>query len=120
MPLSTRDFAQLTDELQEIYNEVAAEYGYDREEGYETDWMSIPHTFDDPFYYISYAASAVPALELYGMPQSDAVAAYMIVSDTNPEEYYCSQALNKAGLSDVFDNAACARIAAATDAKFTY
>lgn len=108
------------DRVQEIYNEVAAEYGYDREEGYETDWMSIPHTFDDPFYYISYAASAVPALELYGMPQSDAVAAYMIVSDTNPEKYYCSQALNKAGLSDVFDNAACARIAAATDAKFTY
>lgn len=106
--------------VQEIFDQTAAEYGRDQTEGYETEWMSIPHNFDEPFYYISYAASAIPALELYGMPQDAAVTAYLQISDSDPEQYYFSEALQNAELSDVFDTAADARIAAAVDAKFTY
>ena len=105
--------------VQEIFGAVAAEYGYDDYVDYETAWMRVAHNFENPFYYISYAVSAVSALELYGMAPADAAAAYETVENLDPERCHFRQALARAGLSDPFDGAVCARIAAAVNDRFT-
>ena len=40
-----------------------------------TEWAVIPHTFQSPLYYISYAVSVIPALELYVMAEENEDAA---------------------------------------------
>ncbi len=96
----------------ELYLETAAGYGL---EPGKYDWLYIPHNFDDPFYYISYCLSALPALELYGILQEEpetAATLYMRAVSLDPELYYFDEALEECGFSDVFDAesyAACAR-----------
>ena len=89
----------------EIYQETAMEYGrYAGDEG-RYDWVYVSHNFDYPFYYISYCLSAIPALELYGRLQEDAVAAaelYMETVSLDPEVYYFEDALAECGYLDPF------------------
>lgn len=61
-------------ELNRIYFQLKCEYGLmDANSGYTQDlsWMLIPHTFQSPLYYISYAISAFPALEVYTKSLTD-------------------------------------------------
>lgn len=63
-------------EINALYKELAVEYGLDEVYGYQgTEWVLISHTYQSPLYYISYAVSMVPSLELYEISQSDPQAA---------------------------------------------
>ena len=52
-------------DLNELYAEVAASYGFDQLFGYEgREWTEIGHTFQFPFYYVSYGVSMLGAMTL--------------------------------------------------------
>ena len=92
--------------VNEIYAGLYQEYGYEPYDGYETEWMGVSHNFDNPFYYISYAVSAVGALELYKLMDDDweqGLDKFLTVLAMDTEIYYYSGALAEAGLRDVFD-----------------
>ena len=98
-----------------LYAQVCESYGYASAPG---GWMYLEHNFLYPFYYISYAVSAISALELYTMLLSDpdeALNAYLTVEAMDCSEWYFTDALKEAGLSDVFDPENCRRIAAGVD-----
>ena len=57
------------EKLNELYMEIAGEYGlHSAEEDFDSrGWIEIPHLFESPFYVISYSVSAPAALGLYEM-----------------------------------------------------
>ena len=59
----------------EIYAELYKEYGNDVYDGYDKEWISVPHNFDSPFYYISYCMATIPVLGLYSELQTSPEAA---------------------------------------------
>lgn len=71
------------DELNKLYARLANEYGLDELYGYTgTEWVAIPHTFQSPLYYFSYAASMIAAVELWSLEQksvSEAQDAYLAI-----------------------------------------
>ncbi len=75
-------------------------------------WTSVPHNYDLPMYYISYALSGMAALELYEISLDDydnAVDKYMKISAQGiyaPFEYVC----NECGISDIPDDETVQRI----------
>ena len=87
--------------VQDIYRQVYTGYGYEPYDGFEEEWMDQIHNFQLPFYYISYATSAVSALELCLVEQSDpaaAMEAYMTVVKTDGEQEGFAETLDAAGL----------------------
>ena len=89
--------------LLEIYREVYASYGFEAYDGYEYAWIDVIHNFQQPLYYISYAVSAIPALELYVQSvQSprDAMDTYLRAASMGDEEYYLTDVLRETGLSN--------------------
>ena len=102
------------EEMNALYARLAREYGLDQVYGYRgTEWALITHTFQTPLYYISYAASMVPALELFDLAQSDpgaAKAAYFSILMRDP---YASlgDVLAQNGLAPVFSESTVAKIA---------
>jgi len=98
----------------EIFAEVYESYGYEPYEDYEYEWIYVVHNFEYPFYYISYAVSALSALEIYSMLQDDpevAAEAYLSACAMDTEYYYFTEALSEIGLSDIFDPELCERLA---------
>ncbi len=98
----------------EIYAEVYEAYGYEPYDGYEYEWIYVVHNFEYPFYYISYAVSALSALELYALMQTDfdaAVEKYLRICAMDTEYYYFSEALEETGFSNIFDKELCPRLA---------
>jgi len=73
----------------------------------------ISHTFQTPMYYISYAASMVPALELFELAQSDLEGAKNAYFRIIMRESYESlgDVLAQNGLAPVFAEDTIARIA---------
>lgn len=72
----------LTAELiNSIYTQVCAEYGLYDEQDWDSTWVFVTHNFEQPLYYISYAVSAVPALQLRNMAQDDFDAAADLYMD---------------------------------------
>lgn len=63
------------DALNAEYERLCAEYGLDTLGVESRSWTQIPHTFQSPFYYISYATSMTAALELYLTGKTDPDAA---------------------------------------------
>lgn len=67
-------------------------------------WVDISHNFEQPMYYISYATSAISALEIWSKAQDDREQGLKIYEDVSG---YCFNAkyldvLDKTGLSDPF------------------
>lgn len=63
-------------EMNALYARLAEEYGFTEIYVYTgLEWVMIPHTFQSPMYYISYAASVIPALELFALSETDPAAA---------------------------------------------
>lgn len=54
-----------------IHTQVCAEYGLYDEAEWDSTWVYISHNFEQPLYYISYAASAVAALQIWDIAQTD-------------------------------------------------
>ena len=53
------------EDLNRLYGELSASYGFDRLFGYEgREWTEIAHTFQFPFYYVSYGVSMLGAMKL--------------------------------------------------------
>lgn len=91
------------DKLLEIFCAVYEDYGFAPYEGYEYEWTYVIHNFQQPFYYISYAVSAIPALGLYVHLLDDpgeAMDTYLRVASMSDEEYYLTDALREAGLAN--------------------
>ena len=60
------------EEMNAVYLQLAVEYGFVELYGYTgTEWTAIPHTFQSPMYYISYAVSMIEALEIWELSEKD-------------------------------------------------
>ena len=70
------------------------------------DWIEIHHTFDRPFYYISYAVSAAGALEFWLEAQEDYFAGvddYLRFTAQKMDEYGFQEAFEAIGLRSPMD-----------------
>ncbi|MCE5189709.1 MAG: hypothetical protein LLF75_11105 [Eubacteriales bacterium] len=106
------------DTMNALYKRLAVEYGLDDVYGFQgTEWVLITHTFQTPLYYISYAVSIVPALELFELSLSDEAAAKNAYFNILMRDPYATflETLDQNGLSSVFSNATIKQIAAIVD-----
>lgn len=55
------------DNINELFGEVAEEYGYRIDKSTDLSWIDINHFFDYPFYVISYCVSDSAAFSIYDM-----------------------------------------------------
>ena len=102
------------DEMNALYAKLADEYGLQEVYGYQgTEWVLISHPFQTPMYYISYAASMGPALELFELAQRDAGAAKAAYFNIITRKSYESlgDVLAQNGLESVFSEGTISRIA---------
>jgi len=93
------------DEMNALFLDLSLAYGYaDRGDDRAYFWVEVPHTFQQPMYYVSYATSALSALDLYRKAQTDRPAAV----DTWLDLCYLSmtlpyrEAMEEVGLQDIF------------------
>jgi M3 family oligoendopeptidase len=96
MQTACQIFGQLNDEygISELY--PASDY----------EWVLVHHTFQSPFYYISYAASAVPALEIWQIAREDydeGVQTYLALLMRDHDEDFL-QVLQDCDLENPFDS----------------
>jgi M3 family oligoendopeptidase len=59
------------EEINRTYYDIYLSYGldYEGDRGMDYEWMYVNHTFTAPMYYISYATSALTALDIWGEAQ---------------------------------------------------
>ena len=95
------------DRADELLADVAGEFGL--VDGQNTDktnlWCYISHNFDSPFYYISYATSAMAALEILDKSLEDydeAADTYMELTLNGSDGGFRSS-LAECGLNDIFN-----------------
>lgn len=106
-------------DLHRLEADLNAEYGLD--ELYEPGvfWTYISHLFEQPLYYISYASSALPALDLYLQSQEDygaAVDAYLKVSAATGDDWFLD-VLDENGLCNVTNRRDVVRLADALETQ---
>ncbi len=102
------------DQMNLVHGQIYQEYF-----GYPSyyEWVDIHHHFEQPLYYISYATSAVSALEIWEIAQTDresALETYEQISGCTINIDY-RDALDQAGLSDPFTTDLVERVAAALE-----
>ncbi len=106
-------------ELHALEARLNTEYGLDELYEQEVCWPYISHLFDQPFYYISYAASALPSLQLWVLSQEDrdaAVDAYLKVSAAGTEEWFLD-VMDESGLCDITDRGDAVRLAGELESR---
>ncbi len=96
------------EDFNEAFDTIATAYHYDSfYQGipYASLWAAITHNFVAPFYYLSYAVSAIPALEIYQISLEDADQAIDIYLNVLDETGYRSykNVLDDNGLYTPFD-----------------
>ena len=96
-----------TDIVNDIFEKTAKEYGMTSDfERYI--WAYITHNFVTPFYYISYAASSIAALEIWEISQSagieKATETYLKILSDGSFEYGYAESLKKNGLKGFTDS----------------
>ncbi len=93
-------------ETNALYYQLAEEYGLTAVYHYSPEeWVFITHTFESPFYYISYAASMVPSAEIFFLSQEDgerAVEIYEEILNRENDEGFL-ELLDREDLGDPFD-----------------
>ena len=94
------------EEINTLAGELAGEYGISNLFGGDPayTWVQVNHTFESPMYYMSYATSALSALELFLGAQQDfdaAVDAYLALVARGTGMGY-REAVSRAGLTDYF------------------
>ena len=106
------------EECNRIFRRLADEYGHeylgDDDEAY--DWVSVSHTFQSPMYYISYATSALAALDIFALSVKDrkkAVDLYMELTTYGLSTSFCTL-LDEVGLPDIFEESTIVNITNST------
>ena len=102
-----KDHKLTVKELNELACRLYNEYGLETQPGAKEiySWVEIPHTYESPFYYISYATSAVNALDILSISQEDyreAADTYMRLTAL-PMDIPYQKALEQVGLHNTFD-----------------
>lgn len=106
------------EEMNRLFQQIDQSYGswyFDYDGEYCYGWSSIPHVFSTPLYYIGYASSAYPALELWLQSKTDwqgAVDQYMELTAMGNWIPYRA-AMDQAGMKDMFDQGALEEMAEA-------
>ena len=106
-------------ELHALEQKLNAEYGLDALYADDPYWVYIPHLFDSPCYYISYATSALPALEIWLRSLDDRAAAvdtYLTVSAARTDAWFLD-VLYDNGLCDVTDRGDVVRLSEALETQ---
>ena len=104
---AAKDHKLTVKELNELACRLYNEYGLETQPGAKEiySWVEIPHTYESPFYYISYATSAVNALDILSISREDyreAADTYMRLTAL-PMDIPYQQALEQVGLHNTFD-----------------
>ncbi len=96
------------EELNEAYCEISRSYGMG-DDYYSVDldyvWVDVLHNFEVPMYYISYATSIVPALQIMEISLTDrqkAIDIYNGIVASDPELSF-SEVVEQAGLGNPFE-----------------
>lgn len=94
------------EEINKTYYNIAKSYGFKTQENTNQayGWVYISHTFQSPCYYISYAVSALSAIDLYLQAVADpekAADSYMKLSAMDSHMPY-QRALKQCGLRNPF------------------
>ncbi len=89
-------------DINDMYIKLCDEYCLDTS---DFAWVEVGHNFNAPLYYISYAVSVVPALEIYTVSTEDRGRAIEIYHELSRIEAGTdfSEALSQIGLSNPFD-----------------
>ncbi|WP_325200181.1 hypothetical protein [Oscillibacter sp.] len=95
------------EDLDRLFKELSEDYGYSYNPGVETDpaWVENAHNFQNPLYFISYATSALSALDLWFLyldSPRQAKEIYLELSALSLSLPYRAAA-EEAGLRDIFD-----------------
>lgn len=103
------------DNINDIFVEVGNQYfdGYYGKGQGDTTWVLVSHNFESPLYYISYAVSVVPALEVWEIAQSDfeeACDTYMKIVRAGEGGGY-KETLEEVGVGTPFDGETISNIA---------
>lgn len=88
------------------YGRLCAAYGLDSVGVEALSWTRIPHTFQSPFYYVSYATSMTSALQILALARKDPAAAakaYRSILYRDGGSAF-RETLKKAGLWDPFSD----------------
>ena len=80
------------EQMSRLFASISAEYGKVGIRDTDGSWVYVSHTFENPFYYLSYAASSLAAIQLWDMAQTDmhtAVTAWhqLLMTDTCSVSY---------------------------------
>ena len=107
------------DEINAVFKDVSEDYGYYYPDSQDEAWfwVRVPHNFQSPFYYISYAVSALSALDLWLCSLDDwdgALETYMDLTELSQDIPFRA-ALRETDLTDVFHSSAVRNIAKALE-----
>ncbi len=108
------------EEMNALYAQLAVVYGMDEVYGFTgTEWTLIPHSFQSPMYYISYAVSMLAALQIWEKMALDEDAAWDCYTRILMREPYAAfrSTLADAGLSDPLSAYTVKRMAELIDAN---
>ncbi|MCL2695223.1 MAG: hypothetical protein FWE69_02735 [Clostridiales bacterium] len=101
-------------EVNDMYRELGFAYGLSELYGAEgTGWTYIPHHFQSPLYYISYATSMLAALRIWELAQQDrqaATTAYLNILNREPYSNF-QEILAANGLGNPIDPAGVEQLA---------
>ncbi len=94
--------------VSDVYRTICADYGMEMDYfGAEYWWAQVSHTFDSPFYYISYAASALASLQIWAISLRDygeAMALYNRIVKLGAYDLGYFELLGEAGLARFNDD----------------
>ena len=100
-------------QLDELFDNIISEFGVD-DMFYHGEWKEVNHFFEVPHYYVSYATSLVPALQIYSVFAEDreaGVELYNYITEKGDCSASFLSILSEAGLSDPFTEETYAAIA---------
>lgn len=94
-------------DLNVLFHDLSLQYGYSyaHEDDEAYNWITTPHTFIQPFYYISYTTSALSAAELLVRSYNDferAADTYLNMM-ANHRKYTYRAFFKEAGFADIFN-----------------
>ncbi|MDD4124921.1 MAG: hypothetical protein PHW77_04255 [Eubacteriales bacterium] len=94
------------EELNALYVSICEEYGITNVSEY--GWVRIQHLFLYPFYYISYAVSLIPSLEIYSASIDERDIGIAMYNELLEESLNCTgfmDLMNNSGFANPFDEA---------------